>query len=54
MALDGNHLIRRFGRPEEVAELVCFLAGGDPSFITGAASPVDGDTMAWPGTQPGG
>jgi NAD(P)-dependent dehydrogenase (short-subunit alcohol dehydrogenase family) len=47
----GNHLIPRLGRAEEVAKLVCFLASDDASFITGATYEVDGETMAWWGTQ---
>jgi NAD(P)-dependent dehydrogenase (short-subunit alcohol dehydrogenase family) len=32
----------RFGRPEEVASAIVFLAGDGASYITGAALPVDG------------
>jgi NAD(P)-dependent dehydrogenase (short-subunit alcohol dehydrogenase family) len=46
-ALIGTHLIRRLGRPEEVANLICFLAGEEASFITGAAFVIDGGTLAW-------
>lgn len=34
--------VKRMGKPEEVAALALFLASDDPSFITGAAIPVDG------------
>jgi 3-oxoacyl-[acyl-carrier protein] reductase len=34
--------LRRFGRPEEVAAVVSFLAGPDSSYITGAVLTVDG------------
>ena len=36
------HPIGRIGRPEEVANAVCFLASNESSFITGITVPVDG------------
>jgi NAD(P)-dependent dehydrogenase (short-subunit alcohol dehydrogenase family) len=36
----------RVGRPEEVAELVVFLASDESRFITGAAIPIDGGKAA--------
>lgn len=39
----------RFGQPEEVAALICFLASPDSSFITGAAIPVDGGVTSGTG-----
>jgi NAD(P)-dependent dehydrogenase (short-subunit alcohol dehydrogenase family) len=36
------HPIGRIGKPEEVANVVCFLASNDASFMTGVIVPVDG------------
>ncbi|HUC83834.1 MAG TPA: SDR family NAD(P)-dependent oxidoreductase [Candidatus Acidoferrales bacterium] len=37
--------MRRFGRPEEVAAVIRFLAGADASYLTGAAIKVDGGIL---------
>lgn len=44
--LIAAHPIGRLGRPEEVAELVVWLASGRSSFVTGAYYPVDGGYLA--------
>lgn len=49
--LTGAHLIRRLGRPEEVAKLAVFLACDESSFINGASYVIDGGTLAWRGTH---
>ena len=36
------HPIGRIGKPEEVANVVCFLASNESSFMTGTIIPVDG------------
>jgi meso-butanediol dehydrogenase/(S,S)-butanediol dehydrogenase/diacetyl reductase len=41
-----RHPVRRFGRPEEIAEVILFLAADAPPFMTGAVIPVDGGILA--------
>lgn len=48
--LAKGHPIGRVGRPEEVANLVTFLASDDAAFMTGGAYPVDGGITATLGT----
>lgn len=45
MAVEG-HLIRRPGRPEEVAQAALFLASDESSFVTGTDLKVDGGFTA--------
>ena len=38
--------MKRYGKPEEIADLVAFLASDRASFMTGACIPIDGGTLA--------
>ena len=43
----GAHLVRRIGHPDDIAELVCFLASDAAGFVDGAVWLIDGGVMAW-------
>ena len=45
-SLRDEHLLGRFGRPEEIAAAAAFLASEDASFVTGHALVVDGGFTA--------
>lgn len=49
--MTAPNLIPRRGTVEEVAKLVCFLASGDATFITGASYLIDGGSLAWRGER---
>jgi NAD(P)-dependent dehydrogenase (short-subunit alcohol dehydrogenase family) len=49
--MTAPNLIPRRGTAQEVAKLVCFLASGDATFITGAAYLIDGGSLAWRGQR---
>jgi NAD(P)-dependent dehydrogenase (short-subunit alcohol dehydrogenase family) len=39
--------IRRLGRPEEVANMVLYLASDEAAWVTGGTFPIDGGMTAW-------
>lgn len=45
-----THLVPRMGQSVDVAELVCFLASPESSFVNGAVWTIDGGSLAWRGT----
>jgi NAD(P)-dependent dehydrogenase (short-subunit alcohol dehydrogenase family) len=49
--LTASHLVKRLGRPEDVAKLVSFLASDDSAFINGTAILIDGGALAWRGRR---
>jgi NAD(P)-dependent dehydrogenase (short-subunit alcohol dehydrogenase family) len=40
------HVLGRFGKPEEVANAILFLASDEASFVTGSPLHVDGGYLA--------
>ena len=44
--LAARHPLGRIGRPEEVAQVICFLAGPRANFVTGAEFKVEGGVLA--------
>ncbi|WP_406349294.1 glucose 1-dehydrogenase [Streptomyces sp. NBC_00144] len=49
--MTATHLVPRMGKPEDIANLVCFLASSEASWITGATYLIDGGSLAWRGSN---
>lgn len=45
-AWEESHLIKRFGKPEEIVSFALWLASDDAGFMTGAVVPIDGGYSA--------
>ncbi|MFE2427806.1 SDR family NAD(P)-dependent oxidoreductase [Streptomyces sp. NPDC059373] len=45
--LTGRQLLKRYARPEEIANVAAFLASDEASFMTGAIVPVEAGHSAW-------
>jgi NAD(P)-dependent dehydrogenase (short-subunit alcohol dehydrogenase family) len=45
-----TQLVNRIGQPDDIAALVCFLAGEEAAYVNGAVWLVDGGSLAWRGT----
>lgn len=49
-AVINTHLVPRIGKPEDVANLVCFLASREASFVNGVTWLIDGGSLCWRAT----
>ena len=45
--LTGRQILKRYARPEEIANVAAFLASDEASFMTGAVVPVEAGHTAW-------
>ena len=49
--MTATHLVPRMGDPEDIANLIAFLASSEASWITGATYLIDGGSLAWRGSR---
>jgi len=49
--MTATHLVPRMGTPEDIANLITFLASSEASWITGATYLIDGGSLAWRGSR---
>jgi NAD(P)-dependent dehydrogenase (short-subunit alcohol dehydrogenase family) len=48
--LARTQLVSRIGQPDDIANLVCFLASAEAAYVNGAVWLIDGGALAWRGT----
>jgi NAD(P)-dependent dehydrogenase (short-subunit alcohol dehydrogenase family) len=46
-----TQLVARIGQPDDIANLVCFLASAEAAYVNGAVWLIDGGSLAWRGTR---
>jgi len=47
--LTRTQLVSRIGQPDDIANLVCFLAGAESAYVNGVVWLIDGGSLAWRG-----
>lgn len=49
--MTATHLVPHMGTPEDIANLIAFLASVEASWIAGATYLADGGSLAWRGSR---